>query len=331
MTPGDEVPDAAPGPSPEPPGGPVPSPSPGPSANRAPLSETRAELRATRKGAPRGAGNPPGLTRTHRTHPTATATEQVDEEPTQGQVPLAAVVPAVALAVLIGLSALVGSPPTALAVGFAAVVMVWGWVVLSDAPSPRTALPVIGAGVVAISLAAGLTRTDPYLVWVPVAVAVSVIGAFLHQVLRAHGRPRLTDGVVTSVAALAVTASAATLVALPHYPHGGAWVLMAMVAVAVASAAQLLARWTSVARWVLVPVLVLGAAAAVGTAALSGGIPLLGAALAGLLVSAISHALLRVLMSLERADVTEAAVAAGAASVLVVGVVVYLLARLYAR
>ena len=48
-----------------------------------------------------------------------------------------AVVTAVALAVLIGVSALVGAESTALAVGFASVVLAWGWVRLTDAPSPR--------------------------------------------------------------------------------------------------------------------------------------------------------------------------------------------------
>ena len=43
---------------------------------------------------------------------------------------------AVALAVLVGLSALVGAGSTALAVGFASVVLAWGWVRLTDAPSP---------------------------------------------------------------------------------------------------------------------------------------------------------------------------------------------------
>jgi hypothetical protein len=59
------------------------------------------------------------------------------------------------------------------------------------------------------------------------------------------------------------------------------------------------------------------------------GIPLTGAALAGVLAAAISHSMMRVLFALPRARATQAAVAVGAAGVLVVGVVVYLLARIF--
>ena len=243
---------------------------------------------------------------------------------------LLAVVTAVALAVLIGVSALVGPSSTALGVGFACVVLAWGWVRLTEAPSPVVAAAVLGAGAVAICAAAGLTRTDPFLVWVPVAVAVSVMAAFLHQVFRRGGRARLTEGVASSVGALAVMASGAALVAVPHYPHGGPWVQASVLAVAGAALPALFLGRRVTGGWVLLAAVVLGAGAAVVTAALVGEVPIGGAAITGLLVAGISHSMMRVLFALPGARAVQSAAAVGAAAVLTVGVVVYLMARIYA-
>lgn len=240
-----------------------------------------------------------------------------------------AVATAVALAVLIGLSALVGAGSTALAVGFASIVLAWGWVRLTDAPSPHVAALVLGAGAVAISTAAGLTRTDPYLVWVPVAVAVSVIAAFLHQVFRRGGRPRLTEGVVASVGALAVMASGAAFIPLPYYPHGGPWALVSVLGLAAAALPAVLLGGRLAPGWVLLASLALGTVVSVVAAVVTTGLPLGGAALVGVLVAGISHSTMRVLFALPGAKTAQGAVAVGAGGVLIVGVVVYLLARIF--
>jgi hypothetical protein len=180
---------------------------------------------------------------------------------------------------------------------------------------------------VVIGGAAALTRTDPYLVWVPVAVAVSVVAAFLHQVLRGGGRPRLTEGIAASVGALAVMASGAAIIPVPHYPHGGPWVLVCVLAVAAAALPEVLLGRVA-GGWVLLASVLLGGAVAVGTAVVVTGIPLLGTALAGLLVAGISHSMTRVLMALPGARSAQAALAVGPAAVLTVGVVIYLLARI---
>lgn len=236
---------------------------------------------------------------------------------------------AVALAVLIGLSAIVGAGSTALAVGFASVVLAWGWVRLTDAPSPTVAALVTGAGAVAISLAAGLTRTEPYLVWVPAAVAVSVIAAFLHQVFRRGGRPHLTEGVATSVGALALMASGAAFIPLPHYPHGGSWALVSVLGLAAAALPAMLLGGRLAPGWVLLAALVLGTVVSVVAAVVAGGLPLGGAALVGVLGGGISHSTMRVLFALPGARTAQGAVAVGAAGVLSVGVVVYVLGRIF--
>jgi hypothetical protein len=236
----------------------------------------------------------------------------------------------VAFAALVGLSALSSADALAVAVGFVSVVLAWGWVRLTDAPSQRGAALVLGAGGLVICAAAALTRTDPYLVWVPVAVAVSVVAAFLHQVFRPGGRPRLTEGIAASAGALAVMASGAALIPVPHYPHGGQWVVLSVVGVAAAALPDLLLGRHVSAGWVLLAAVVLGTVAAVLTAVLGMGIPAGPAALAGVLVAGISHSMMRVLFALPSARAAQSAVAVGGAAVLSVGVVVYLLARIFA-
>jgi hypothetical protein len=66
------------------------------------------------------------------------------------------------------------------------------------------------------------------------------------------------------------------------------------------------------------------------TAVLVMGVPVGAAALVGVLVSGISHSMMRVLFALPGARAVRSAVAVGAAAVLSVGVVVYLLARIFA-
>jgi hypothetical protein len=235
-----------------------------------------------------------------------------------------------ALAVLVGLSALSSADALAVAVGFVSVVLAWGWVRLTDAPSQRGAALVLAVGGLVICAAAALTRTDPYLVWVPVAVAVTVVAAFLHQVFRPGGRPRLTEGIAASAGALAVMASGAALIPVPHYPHGGQWVLVSVLGVAAAALPVLLLGRQVSAGWVLLGAVVLGTVAVVITSVLVMGVPVGAAALVGVLVSGISHSMMRVLFALPGARAARSAVAVGAAAVLSVGVVVYLLARIFA-
>lgn len=236
----------------------------------------------------------------------------------------------VALGLLVVVSAASGQPQTGLALAFVGVVLAWGWPVLLGAPSPSLTALVIGIGAVAIAGTAALTRTEPFLRWVPVAVAVSVIAGFFHQLLRRDGRPRLTHGAATTISGLALAAAGAPLAVLPAYRLGSHYVLAAGAALGLAALVEVTGRRPGWHRWMLVVVVVAGVAGAVGVSAAVDGIPVLAAVILGALVAAVSHALRRVLASLPGADALQARMATGSASVLVVGVVVYLLTRLYA-
>ena len=185
----------------------------------------------------------------------------------------------------------------------------------------------------AICAAAGLTRTDPYLVWVPVAVAVSVMAAFLHQVFRRGGRPRLTEGVASSVGRAGrhgLRRGAHRRSRTTRTAARGRWCRCSAVAAA-ALPALFLGRAGCPG---------LGPARRAGRSAperpwsrrsLVGGVPLGGAALAGVLVAGISHSMMRVLFALPGARAAQAAVGRRRGRPCSsVGVVVYLLARIYA-
>lgn len=310
-----DVPNADVPPADVPPAGqPVPVP-PNPPLTRA---ARRAALESHGYG-PRGSVEPP---------PTG--------PPTAPPTDLPVAVATAALGLLLALSAGSGPIPTALALAFTGVVLAWGWPVLLGCPSARSTSLLVGTGAVAVSGTVALTDEEPFLRWVPVAVAVSVIAAFLHQLGRRDGRPGLAHGVATSVSGLALAAAGAPLAALPSYPGTAPYVVAAMTALSVAALVELLGRWNALNRWpaanqwLAVPVVVLGAASAVAAAGLVHGIPLAAAASIGALVAGVSHALRRAFLALPGARGLQARMAAAAGSVLVVGVVVYLLTRVYA-
>lgn len=236
----------------------------------------------------------------------------------------------VAVAVLLAVTINVGPLLGGAGIAFAGLVVAWGWPALTEVPDPARTSVVIAVGSVGIAVSVATTRSEPYLVWLPVALAVAVLVAFLQQVTRGGGRPHLTLGAASTTAALGTVASGAMMVVLPAYPHGTSYVVVAMAAVGVAALAEALGAVASLARWVLLPVVVLAAGAALGTAALLGDVTPLAAALIGVLVAGTSHALRRVLLLLPGATGTAAYGALGSASALLPGVLVYVLARVFA-
>ena len=272
-------------------------------------TETRASLRAAREAAARAQ---------RLTGPAGAALVPV---------PLVTVASAVGLAALVAVSALTGQVPTGLAVAFAAVVLAYGWTRLLEAPTPGWGALVVGAGGVAVALTAALTPDEPLLRWVPASLGVSLVVGFLQQLLRRE-RAGLTLGLTAVVGGLSVVSMGVPVVVLPFYARGSAHVVVAMTAVALAALTELLGRVGSVQRWLLLPVLVAGGAGAGLASLLLDATAVLPATLLGVLVAGVSHVLRRVLAPLPGAAGLAARLAIGAASVLSVGVLVYLVTRL---
>jgi hypothetical protein len=154
-------------------------------------------------------------------------------------------------------------------------------------------------------------------------MAVATIAAFLHQLLRRDGRPRLTESLAATIAGLAIVAAGAAYGPVPHVLGGEAALAATMAGLGVGALADPLISRRRTRQWALFIAMVLGGAAAlaVGIAAHE---PLpASAALLGLLAAAISHAARRVLAPLPASRQPRAQLASAAASSLVVGVVAF--------
>ncbi len=234
---------------------------------------------------------------------------------------------AVAGSALVGLTAAAGRGLLGGAVALAGVVLAWGWPRLLGSPSRVGSSAVLTVSTVLV--VGAVLVGEPSLRLVPVAVAASVIAMFLHQLLRRDGRPRLTQSLAVTGGGVALIACGAGYVPLPGTPAGAGPVVAAAAAAAAAAPADLLVRWRAARPWLLPLAVTAGAAAALVVSVVGGlaGPPAV-AVLLGALVAVVGHATRRVLAALPPIESGRGQLASASASLLVGGVVVYLLARL---
>jgi hypothetical protein len=286
-----------------------------------PQPVTRAQRRAERAAAaaaaaaspasPASAEQPPAAA----VRPAATSTRPV------------AVGATVAFAGLVALTGYTYSLLIALAVALTGAVLAWGWPVLLSLPSPRGTTTVLGIGVGATCLAATAMDYEPFLEWIPAALAVSLLAAFLHQLLRRDGRPRLVESLAATAAGLAILAMGACYLPLPRTLGGAQTLAAAMAAVAASAFADLALSSRRMRPWALPLAMVLGGGAALLVGLADGRPTAAPAALIGLLAAGVAHAIRRVLAVLPTMASARAQLASAAASVLICGVVVYTLGR----
>jgi len=253
------------------------------------------------------------------------AVEPIPEMPLQPLVTVAVL----ALAGLLTISAFAGPVLVAVAVALAAGVMAWGWSGLLGLPSPRgTAfvLAVGSAGAIGTALA---TRSDPFLAWMPAAFAGAMIVEFVHQLARRDGRPRLVESVASTITALAIVVSGASLVTLPRTPHGAWIVALASSAIAVSALTDMAGGWRRLRAWLLPLAMLAGGAAAVVVGVTVGGVGWAPSLLIGVLSAGVSHAVRRALAMLPSISGPRSQLVGASASVLTGGVVVYVVGRFF--
>lgn len=253
------------------------------------------------------------------------ATDPVPEMPLQPLVTIAVV----ALAALLTISAFAGPVLVAVAVALAAGVIAWGWSGLLGLPSPRGTAFVLAVGsAVAIGTVLA-TRQDPYLAWMPAALAGSLIVAFLHQLARRDGRPRLVESLASTITAIAIVVSGASLVALPRTPDGAWLVALSASAVAVSALTDMVCGSRRLRAWLLPLAMLAGGAVAILLGVTLASVGWGPAALLGVLAAGVSHAVRRALAMLPAISGPRSQLVSASASVLTGGVVVYVVGRVF--
>ncbi len=233
----------------------------------------------------------------------------------------------IAFAALVGLTGYASPEFVALAVALAGFVVAWGWPQLLSLPSPRGTMTVLAVGTVLMTGTVLLTREAPYLQWMPAAMAVAVIAAFLHQLMRRDGRPRLTESVSASVTGLAVISAGVALGPLPQFLNGEHALAATMAGLGVGVLADPLIKVDRLRQWALFVSMFIGGAAGMVVSLAAGHPKPWPAALLGLLAAAVSHAARRVMAVLPATAMPRAQLAVGASSSLLVGVVAYVVVR----
>lgn len=227
------------------------------------------------------------------------------------------------LAAILAVAAL--SSPVLVSVALAActVIVAWGWAGTVGLPSPRGTVGVLLVGGLALVGSVAVQDERPWLQWVPAALALAMIAAFLHQLLRRDGRPRVVQSVSSVVLGLALVACGVLMIPASHSAEGIALLLGALAAAAVSSVTDLLGRWSALRAWLLALAMVGGGAAAVAVA-LALDAPPTTWLLLGVAAGALSQSMRVVLTALPTLSHARPRLVAAVASVLVVGVVPYL-------
>jgi hypothetical protein len=235
----------------------------------------------------------------------------------------------IAFAALVALTGYASPHFVAVAVALAGLVVAWGWPVLLGLPSPRGTTAVLAIGTVLMTATVVLTPDDPFLRWMPAALAVSVIVGFLHQLMRRDGRPRLTESIAGVTAGLAIISAGTALAPIPHVLAGEHALAATMAGLGVGVLADVFVSVARLRQWALFIAMLIGGAAAVGVALVAGDPRPGPAALLGLLAAAVSHAGRRVMAPLPSTAMPRAQLASAAAASLVVGVVAYVVVRYF--
>jgi hypothetical protein len=235
----------------------------------------------------------------------------------------ATVLVTIALAALLVLGVVTDPVLLAVALAVTSLVLAWGWPRLLGSSSRFGSSFAVGATGLLVAAAAAVTDDQPYLRLVPAALAIGLGLMFGHQILRRDGRPRLTESVGVTSFGIALVALGSAWMPLARSSRATDLAVVAFVALAVSSLADLVVPYEKARPWMLPLAMVLGGASALVAASVSGGPGPARAALVGLVVAGVAHALRRALAVLPGIGSVPAQLSAGAAGLLVPGVVAY--------
>lgn len=234
----------------------------------------------------------------------------------------------VVFAALLALATTADHALGAAAIAWGGLALAWGWPELLGSSSRFGSSFAIGlAGVVAPAVVA-LTPDEPYLRHVPVVVAGAILAMFFHQILRRDGRPRLTQSVAVGAAGIAIAVIGAAWVPLGRSFGGPEVVVVVAVALAVSAVADLAAPFDRVRPWMLPGAALLGLVAGGVGGLLVEEVGMPAGAILGVVAAGLAHLMRRVLCVLPPIRGLRGQLTAAAASVLVTGVPVSILATI---
>ena len=246
--------------------------------------------------------------------------------PSQGATTLAVTLGVWGVALLVGVAAAASPWSLAAALTLCAAVVAWGWPGMLALPTPRGTVAVVLVGGLALVTSVLVTDSEPWLEWMPVALALAMITSFAHQLLRQDGRPRLVMTLAGTALGLGILGAGAYYIAAIDTHEARRLMLAVGLATLAGSVLDGVAGATSRRLELGAGQCLLGAAVAM--AAVIAGADVLGAALAGAAAGLLSWACLRTTVTLATSAHTRAQVAAGCACVLVCGLIPVAVARL---
>lgn len=248
---------------------------------------------------------------------TASPTE-LPARPTLTSLP---VVGGVIAAALVVLSAYAGSDVAAYAVLAAGLVFAWGWPLLLGLPRPTGSSVVLAAAAVGMAGVVVFSGQNDGMQAISVVLAVGLVLAFLHELVRTDGRQSLTLSLAGCAFGLVVLASGMFCAGAAPYDLGDAAVAVTVGAPALGLIADALLPARHEREWSLPASLLIGVVLGLIVSADAGGSwnVLL---LAGLVAGVIGAAIRRALRQLEGDD-PAGRLSYGVASVLVAGALAY--------
>lgn len=234
----------------------------------------------------------------------------------------------VVFAALLALATTADQALGAAAVAWGGLALAWGWPELLGSSSRFGSSFAIGLAGVLAPITVALTPDEPYLRHVPVVVAAAILAMFLHQIMRRDGRPRLTQSVSVGAAGIAVVVIGAAWVPLGRTFGGREVVIVVAVALGVSAVADLAAPLDRIRPWMLPVALLLGGVAGGVCGQVVEEVGTLAGVVLGLVAAGLAHLVRRVLCVLPPIRGLRGQLTSAAASVLVTGVPVSILATI---
>jgi hypothetical protein len=205
-----------------------------------------------------------------------------------------------------------------------ALVVAVGWPTVVDAPARRGASVVIALGALGSLTAVALTAGEPFLRELPEVLAVAVLLAFVHELVRRDGRERLVESVAGAASGVVVAGCVAGWVAAGRTTGGASLVVTGALALAVGSAMSAL----HLTGWLAATLTIVSAAGAgAGAGELLPFVDAFSGGLIGLAVGILVATLHRLFDRLRTMRTRWAALAGAVLPVTVTGILVYVVGR----